>query len=97
MAHDVPVQGLGEGVLHALSQASNCGLLGDHVDQYIGGQALAPVGKPLDEISVGDRSHPDRPPLVVDLGGVIGVFKLTDHIAECTHLTVAQILGGLPI
>ena len=94
VAHDVPIQRLGEGVFHPLAQPGDGGLLGDHVHHHIGGQAIAPVGEPLDQIGVGDGGHPDGPALVVDLGGVAGVFKLADHVAEGAHLAVAQKLGG---
>ncbi len=97
MPEDVPVQGLGEGVLNAVLQPGDGGLLGDHVHHHIGGQAPVPVGEPLDEVGVGDGSHPDRPALVVDLGGVIGVFILADHVAEGAHLPVAQVVGGVPV
>ena len=97
MAHDVPVQGLGEGVLHALGQTDHLGLLGHHVHQHIGGQALGPVGEPLDQIGVGDGGHPDGPALIVDLSGVVGVLELADHVAEGAHLPVAQVFGGLPV
>ena len=94
MADDVAVEGLGEGVLHALAEAHHLGLLGHHVHHHVGGQAVAPVGEPLDQIGIGDGCHPDGPALVVDLGGVVGVLKLADHVAECAHLAVAQVLGG---
>ena len=94
VAVNIPVQGLGEGVFHPLAQADHRGLLGDHVHHHIGGQAAAPVGQPLEQVGVADGGHPDGTALVVDLGGVVGVFKLADHVAEGAHLPVAQILGG---
>ena len=98
VAHDIPVQRLGEGVLHPLPlrEADHLGLLGDHVHQHIGGQALAPVGEPLDQVGVGDGGHPHGTALVVDLGGLgVGVLKLADHVAEGAHLPVPQEVGGV--
>ena len=97
MTEDVAVQGFRIGIFDALVQADHGGLLGDHVYNHIGGQALAPVGKPFDEVGVGDGGHPNRPALVVDLGGVVGVLELADHIAEGAHLTVPQEVGGVPV
>ena len=97
VAHDIPVERLREGVFHPLLEPHHAGLLGDHVHQHIGGQALAPVGEPLDEVGVVDGGHTHRPTLVVDLGGVVGVLKLADHVTEGTHLTVAQVLGAVPV
>ena len=97
VAHDVAVEGLGEGVLHALLEPHHAGLLGDHVYQHVGGQALAAVGEPLDEVGVVDGGHPDGPALVVDLGGVVGVLELAHHIAEGAHLAVSQVLSGGPV
>lgn len=95
MAHDVAVEGLREGVFHPVLQAHHSGLLGDHVHDDIGGQALGAVGEPLDEVGIGDGGDPDGAALVVDLGGVVGVFKLADHVAEGAHLAVAQEVGGV--
>lgn len=39
-------------------------------------------------------SHPHGTALVVDLGRVVGILELTDHIAERTHLAVPQKLRG---
>ena len=99
VAHDIAVKRLREGVLHPflLGQADHLGLLGDHVHDHIGGQAAAPVGEPLDQVGIGDGGDPDRAALVVDLGGVIGVLKLADHVAEGTHLAVAQVVGAVPV
>ena len=97
VAHDVAVEGLGEGVLHALLEPHHAGLLGDHVHQHIGGQAVASVGEPLDEVGVVNGCHPDGPALVVDLGGVVGVLELAHHVAEGAHLAVPQVLGGGPV
>ena len=99
VAQNVPIQGLGEGVLHPLPlrEADHLGLLGDHVHHHIGGQTLAPVGEPLDQVGVGDGGHPHGPALVVDLGGAVGVVKLTDHVAEGAHLPVPQVVGGVPV
>ena len=95
VAHDVAVEGLREGVFHPVLQAHHSGLLGDHVHDDIGGQALGAVGEPLDEVGIGDGGDPDGAALVVDLGGVVGVFKLADHVAEGAHLAVAQEVGGV--
>ena len=38
-----------------------------------------------------------RTPVVVDLGGVVGVLKLADHVAEGAHLAVPQEVGGSPV
>ena len=100
MAHNVAVQGLGEGVLHPfpLGQADHAGFLSHHVHHHIGGQTLAPVGKPFDEVGVGNGGDPHRPALVVDLHRLLGgVLKLADHVAEGTHLPVAQVLGAVPV
>ena len=91
---DVPVQRLGEGVFHPLGQAGDGGLLGDHVHHHIGGQALAAVGQPLEQVGIGNGSHPHRTALIVDLGGVAGVLELADHVAEGAHLPVPQEFGG---
>ena len=97
VAHDVAVERLGEGVLHALGQADHLGLLGDHVHQDVGGQSLTPVGKPFDQVGIGNGRHPDGAALVVDLGGVVGVLKLADHIAEHAHLPVPQKFRAVPV
>ena len=89
MAVDIPIQRLGEGVLHPFRQTDHRGLLGDHVHHHIGGQTAAAVGQPLKQVGIGDGRYPDGPALIVDLGGIAGVLKLADHIAEGTHLTVA--------
>ena len=94
VALDVAVKGLREGVFHALLQPDHRGLLGDHVHPHIGGQTGTSIGKPFEQVGVGNGSHPDRPALVVDLGGVKGILKLADHIAEGAHLPVAEVLGG---
>ena len=75
-------------------QEFKLGFLGDHVHQHIGGQTLAPVGQPLEQVGIGHRGHADGAALVVDLGGIPAVLKLADHVAEGTHLAVPQILGG---
>ena len=95
MAVQVPAEVLRRGVLHALSQADHLGLLGHHVDNEIGGQAVGAVGEPLDQVSVGQRCHPDRAALVVDLGVIGQNFKLGHHIAELAQLPAAQAGGGV--
>ncbi len=89
VAHNIPVQRLGEGVFHALLKPGDGGLLGHHVHHHIGGQAVSTVGEPLDEVGIGNGGHPDGPALIVDLGGVAGILKLADHVAEGAHLPVA--------
>ena len=91
---DVAVKRLGEGILHSFRQADYRGLLGDHIHHHIGGQAFGAVGEPLDDVRVVDGSHPHGTALVVDLGRVVGILELTDHIAERTHLAVPQKLRG---
>ena len=71
--------------------------MADHVHHHIGGQAPAAVGEPLDQVRVLDGGHADGPALVVDLGGVVRVLKLADHVAQRAHLAVAQVLGGLAV
>ena len=68
VAHEVPAEVLGGGVLHALVQPDHLRLLGHHVDDHVGGQAVGPVGEPLDQVSVGQGGHPHRAALIVDLG-----------------------------
>ena len=93
VAHDVAVEGLRVGILDALRQADHLRLLGHHIHDDVGGQALLAVGQPLEEVGVIHRGHPHRPALVVDLAGVEGVLKLGHHIAQSAHLPVAQIVG----
>ena len=97
MPVDVPVQWFGLGVLHTLIQPNDLGLLRDHVHQNVGGQALVPVGEPLDQVSIVDGCHAHGAALVVDLGRVVGIFKLADHIAQGAHLAVAQIIGRVTV
>ena len=97
MPHDVAVQGLGGGILHALRQADHLGLLGDHVHDDIGGQALAAVVEPFDEIAVVQRGDADGAALIIDLGVIIGHLELADHVGQLAQLAVAQALSGLLI
>ena len=97
MAHDIAVEGLGEGVLHSLRKANHLGLLGDHVHDHIGRQAAAPVGEPFDQIGIGDGGDPNWAALIVDLGRIIRVLELADHVTEGAHLAVAQIVGAVPV
>ena len=94
---DVPVQRFGFGVLHPLIQPDDLGFLRDHVHQNVGGQALIPVGEPLDEVGVVDGGHAHGAALVIDLGRVVGILKLADHIAQGAHLAVTQIIGRVTV
>ena len=90
----VPAKVLGGGVFHALLQPDHISLLGHHVDDDIGRQALGAVGEPFDEVAVGQGGDPDGPALVVDL--VVGGqdLELGHHVAELAQLPAAQPGGG---
>ena len=95
VAHEVPAEVLGGGVLHALVQADHLRLLGHHVDDQVGRQAVRPVGEPLDEVPIGQRGHPHRAALVVDLGVGGQDLELGDHVAQLAQHPAAQPLGGV--
>ena len=90
---EVAAEMLGGGVFHALVQAYHLGVLGHHVNDQIGGQAVGTVGKPLDQIAVPQRGDPHRAVLVVDLGVGGQNLKLAHHVAQLAQLAAAQ-LGG---
>ena len=95
--YDIAVERLGGRVLDSLpvGQADHGGLLADHVDDDVGGQAVGAVGKPLDEVGVLQGGHPHRLSLIVDLGVGVGHLKLADHVGEGAHLAVAQNLDRI--
>ena len=95
MPLDVPVERLGEGVLHPLAQPHHLGLLGDHIHHHIGGQALGAVGEPFDEVAIGKAGDPHRAALIVDLGVGGQNFKLGHHIRQLAQLTAAETGGGI--
>ena len=95
MSGQIAAEVLGGGVLHALVQADHLRLLGHHVDDQVGGQAVGPVGEPLDEIPVGQGGHPHRAALVVDLGVGGQDLELGDHVAELAQGPAAQTGGGV--
>ncbi|MPM48792.1 hypothetical protein SDC9_95519 [bioreactor metagenome] len=97
----VPVQVaakvLRDGVLHALGKPDYVGVLRHHIDDEIGGQALGPVGKPLDKIAVGQRGNADRAPPVVNLGIGAENLELGHHVRQLAQLPVPQQHGGVCI
>ena len=95
VAVEVAAEVLGGGVLDALLEPYQLHILGHHVDDDIGGQAVRTVGEPLDEVGVAQRGDAHRAALVVDLGVVLVDLKLADHVAELTQLPVSQTLGGV--
>ena len=94
---EVPAEVLGDGVLHALRQADHLRLLAHHVDDDIGGQAVSPVGEPLDEVPVAQGGHPHRAALVVDLGVGGQNLKLGHHVRQLAQLPGAQAGGGVRV
>ena len=52
IAAQVPAEVLGGGIADALVQAHHVHVLGDHVDDEIGGQAVGAVVQPLDPVAV---------------------------------------------
>ena len=93
----IAVEMLGGGIADALLQTHHLHVLGHHVDDQIGGQALPAVVQPLDDIAVLQRRDTDRAALVVDLGIVVGHFELGDHVRQFAQLAVAQLGGGIPV
>ena len=94
MAQDIAVQRLRKGIFHPFGQADDGSFLRNHVHHHIGGKTASAVGDPFEEVGIADRSHPHRTALIVDLRGVVRIFELADHVAQSTHLAVAQIFGG---
>ena len=97
VAVEVPAEVLRHGVLHALRQADHLRLLADHVDDEVGGQAVSPVGEPLDEVPITQGSHPDRAALVVDLGIGGQNLELGHHVRQLAQLSGAQLGGGVRV
>ena len=97
VAVEVAAEVLHVGVLDPLLQPHQLHVLGDHVDEQIGGQAVGAVGEPLDEVHIRQRGDAHRAAPVVDLGVVVDHVKLADHVAELAQLPVPQPLGGLPV
>ena len=97
VAVEVAPEVLGGGVFHAFVQAHHLRLLGHHVDDEVGGQALGAVGEPLDDVAVGKAGHPHRAALVVDLGVGGQDFKLAHHVRQFAQLAAAQPLGAVRV
>ena len=97
IAAQVPAEVLGGGIADALVQAHHVHVLGDHVDDEIGGQAVGAVVQPLDPVAVAQGRHPHRAALVVDLGIVPGHLELGHHVRQLAQLAVAQLLSGVPV
>ena len=95
IAAQVPAEVLGGGIADALVQAHHVHVLGDHVDDEIGGQTVGAVIEPLDPVAVAQGRHPHRAALVVDLGIVPGHLELGHHVRQLAQLAVAQLLGGV--
>ena len=94
---EIAAEVLGRGVLHPLVQPHHLHILGHHIHDQIGGQALGAVGEPLDEVGVGQGRHPHRAALVVDLGEVLPNLELGDHVRQFAKLAGGQALGGILI
>ena len=94
---EVPAEVLRDGVLHALRQADHLHILAHHVDDEVGGQAVPPVGEPLDEVPVAQGGHPHRAALVVDLGVGGQDLKLGHHVRQLAQLPGAQLGGGVRV
>ena len=97
VAVEVPGEVFRRGILHALVQPDHLRLLGHHVDDDIGRQAVGAVGEPLDEVSVGKARDPHGAALIVDLGIVGQDLKLRHHIRQLTQLPAAQSGGGVAV
>ena len=97
VAVEVPGEVFRRGILHALVQPDHLRLLGHHVDDDIGRQAVGAVGEPLDEVSVGKARDPHGAALIVDLGVVGQDLKLRHHIRQLTQLPAAQSGGGVAV
>ncbi|MPM44331.1 hypothetical protein SDC9_91009 [bioreactor metagenome] len=94
MAVKIPAEVLGGGVLDALVKAHHSGFLADHINQNIGGDALAAVIQPLDDVAVYQIGDPHGALVVVDLSVIVGNLKLADHVVQFAQLAVAQLLRG---
>ena len=83
------------GVLDSLLQPHQLYVLGHHVDEQVGGQAVGAVGEPLHQIGVHKGSDAHRTAPVVDLSVVVHHLELADHVAEFPQLPVPQPFGGI--
>ena len=97
MAVQVAAEVLGGGVADPLVQTHHLHVLGDHVDDEIGGQTLGTVVQPLDKVAVAQGRHADGAALIVDLGVIIGHLELGHHVRQLAQLAVAQLHGGLGV
>ena len=97
VAVQVPAEVLRRGVLHPLVQADHLRLLGHHVDDDIGRQAVGAVGEPFDQVAVPQGSHPHRPSLIIELGIGRQDLELGYHVAELAQFPAAQAGGGVGV
>ena len=81
------------GVFHALFQAHHLSGLVHHVHQDVGGQTLAHVVDPLEQIAIAQGGHTDGGILIIDLVIVVGHLELGDHVGQLAQLAAAQTLG----
>ena len=94
IAVEIASEMLRRGVANTVLQPVDFHILGHHVDDQIGGQAVGTVIEPLDDVAVAQGRHTDGAALVVDLGIVVGHFKLRYHVCQLAQLAVAQLLGA---
>ena len=97
VAVEVAGEVLRRGVADAVLQPHHVHVLGHHVDDQIGRQALGPIIEPLDPVAVFQRRHPDGLALVVDLGIVRRHLKLAHHVGQLAQLAVAQLGGAVTV
>ncbi len=70
-------------------------VLGGHIYQNVGRNAVFLIGKPFDGACVGKRRYPDRLSPIVYLRIVAGNLKLGNHIHHASHLSVSQKGSGI--
>ena len=97
MPVQVAAEMLGSGIVDPLIQPHHLHVLGDHVDDEVGGQTLGAVVQPLDNVAVPQGRHPDGAALIVDLGVVVRHLELGHHIRQLAQLPAAQPGSGVAV
>ena len=90
VAVDVARQRLALAVEDGLVELDHLGLLGGHVNDDVGRDALGAVDEPLEEVGIHERAHAHGLALVVDLAVDVGNLELAHVLGDGAHGAVAQ-------